>query len=235
MKPAYDRDGITLYHGDSRVVLEDLLGGGMRADLILTDPPYGMTYVSKSGASLRGDSQRQGIRLLRQVIGLMSDALLDDRHAYMFCHWESWPDFYDCAASYLNVKNALIWHKAESGTGDTEGDFAHNYEMVMYAHKGRRALRGRRDGSVLKVPTLPGSGRVHPTEKPTQLLRYLIEKSSEPGEMVLDPFAGSASTLRAARELGRRAIGIEVNGEYLEGAIRSLEMPVTSDLFGGAA
>lgn len=86
----------------------------------------------------------------------------------------------------------------------------------MFAHKGRRHLIGKRDSSVLHFDRVPENGRIHPTEKPLPLLEYLIEKSSQPGEVVCDPFAGVASTCVAAKNKGRKYLGVEVDKQWYE-------------------
>lgn len=223
--PYYDHDGITIYCGDAREILSSLPAAS--AHLLLTDPPYGMTYTNDARKGLRGDSQRQGIRLFRSCLWDMDRVLAPPAHAYVFCHWESWPDFYDAVASYWDTKNALIWHKDNGGTGDTEADFAHDYEMVLFAHVGgRRPLDGRRDGSIRRMLPVPGGKRAHPTEKPFDLLRYYILKSSAESETVLDPFMGSGTTLRAAKDLGRKAIGIEIEERYCEIAAKRMAQEV---------
>ncbi len=220
MQPYYEHDGITIYHGDARDVLDGLPSGC--ANLLLTDPPYGMTYTNEKKKGLRGDAQRQGIRLFRSTLIDIDRLLTAPAHIYVFCHWESWPDFYDAVASYWDTKNALVWHKDNGGPGDCDADYAHDYEMILYAHKGRRELSGGRDGSVRRVLPVPGAKRDHPTEKPYPLLRYYIGKSSDVGDVVLDPFMGSGTTLRAAKDLGRRAIGIEIEERYCEVAAKRL-------------
>ncbi len=225
MKPYYEHNGITIYHGDCRDVLAYLAAGSVH--LLLTDPPYGMTYTNDAKKGLRGDAQRQGLRLLRSMLGEADRVLATPSHVYIFCHWESWPDFYDAVGCYWNTKNALVWHKDCGGVGDCLGDYAHDYEMVLFAHKGgRKELIGRRDGSVVRQLPVPGNKRQHPTEKPVSLLRYYLGKSTEPGEIVLDPFMGSGSVLRAAKDLGRQAIGIELEERYCEAAVGRLTQEV---------
>lgn len=227
MKPYLERDGIRIYHGDAREVLEELEPGSV--DLLLTDPPYGQQFHGQAllteKANVRADGARQGMRLVRQVLFGLERArvLAPDAHAYLFCHWESWPDFYDAVASYLQIRNALVWWKDRGGVGDTAMDYARDYEVVLYATRAaRRPLQGRRDGAVIRGIPPVGNARIHPTEKPTELLAYLVRKSAPPGGLVLDPFMGAGPTLEAARASGCRAVGIDVEERWCEAAARRL-------------
>jgi site-specific DNA-methyltransferase (adenine-specific) len=141
---------------------------------------------------------------------------------HLFCHFESWPDFYDAASSYMPIRNALIWDKNRGGMGDTECEYARDFEVILYGSHGRRPLAGRRDGAVIRGIVPVGSDRDHPTEKPEELCGYLIRKSAPPSGAVLDPFCGSGPVLVAAKNLGRRAIGIEIEERYCEIAAKRL-------------
>jgi site-specific DNA-methyltransferase (adenine-specific) len=228
--PYYAEADIAIYHGDCREVLFELASQGVVADLLLTDAPYGQQYRGTSEiarANIRGDGARQGVRLVRQMLAEASPLLAADAHAYLFCHWESWPDFYDAASSYLPIKSALIWWKNRGGTGDTEMEYARDYEVILYAAHGRRALAGRRDGAVLEgYAPVSSRDREHPTEKPVPLMSYLIRKSCPDAGLVVDPFMGSGPVMQAAKELGRRAIGIEIEERHCEAAARRLAQQV---------
>ncbi len=238
MSPYFEADGVAIYHGDARDVLEAL---DVRVDLLLTDPPYGQGFAGKGDntrkANVRADGARQGVRVARQVLALSCELMGPDAHAYLFCHWESWPDFYDAASAYLAIKNALIWHKDRGGMGDTELEYARDYEVALFGCMPgeRRPLLGRRDGAVLRgFAPVDSKIRLHPTEKPVSLCRYLISKSAPPGGLVLDPFAGSGPVGVAARELGRRAVLVELEELYCERAARRLEQQ-SLGLEGGAS
>jgi DNA modification methylase len=228
MTPYYQDSHATIYQGDCRDVAESLPAGA--ADLVLTDPPYGMAFVSgmrtvtELGA-VRSDGVRQGIRSVRKALNNLERVYSEDAHFLVFCHWESWPDFYDGLSHLFSIRNALIWHKARGGMGDLRHEYAKDYEVVLFGARSRgREIGGRRDGTVIAgFPPVSGSSREHPTEKPVALLRYLISKHTEPSGCVLDPFMGSGSTLVAAKSIGRKAIGIELNEHYCEIAARRLQ------------
>lgn len=229
MKPFYEDESVTIYQGDCRDVLEEL---EISVDLILTDPPYGQQFQGKgssSKANVRGDGAIQGVRLFRQALGLSTRLLVPGAHAYAFCHWESWPDFYDAASPHLQIKSGLIWDKAQGGMGDTELEYARDYEVAIFGVEAstRRPLAGRRDGAVIRgIAPVHFQQRTHPTEKPVPLMQYLIEKSCPAGGVVLDMFAGTGSVGLAARNLGRRAILIELDPTYCDLAVRRLQQRV---------
>ena len=237
MKPYYDDGRVVIYHGDARDVAADLAPKSI--DLLLGDPPYGMQFISgkREGAAVLGnvkaDGARQGMRLVREVLFNAMPAIKDDAHFYLFCHHESWPDFYDACSSYFPVRNALIWWKNRGGMGDCEMEYARDFEVVLYGALGRRPLAGKRSGAVIPNIAPVGSDRDHPTEKPERLLAWLIEKSCPLDGVVCDPFLGSGATLAAAKSLGRRAIGIEIEERYCEVAARRLSQEVLQ--LGGAS
>lgn len=225
--PYYQRDGITIWHGDCRDVCEDLPERSV--DLLLTDPPYGMavqTTAIESGvrANVAGDGVRAGMRIVRGMLSAIRPALAIDAHSLCFCHFNSFPDFLDALAVHVQMKSCLVWHKAQGGTGDIDCEYARDYEMIVFGVIGRRPLAGRRDGAVIvghKPP--PPASRVHPTEKPVSLLRYLVGKSCPPGGLVADPFMGGGSTLVACAEMGVRGVGVEIEERYCEAAARRVD------------
>ena len=199
-----------IIQGDCREILRRLPGESV--DLLLTDPPYGMRYRSSHRSRpIVGD---EDLSWFRPFIREAFRVLRPDTHAYLFCNEYGLATFRaEMAAAGFKVKRLLVWVKDQHTAGDLHGDYANRTEYLLFGHKGRRRLNGRRDTNVLFFKRA-GRRRDHPTEKPEAMLRYLIEKSSSPGELVLDPFAGSGTTCRAAKDLGRRFLGIEVDPVY---------------------
>ena len=206
-KPYYSDDHVTIYHGDCREILPDL----GRVDLVLTDPPYGINYVSNSGVwkgttPITNDGARLSLRLYRNVL-----RVLQADHVLWFTRWDAWPDVWVDLGMWFPMRGLLVWDKASSGMGDLK-HWGPSYELIASAGVGQ--IVGPRDGSVLRYPTVPSHGRLHPTEKPVEMLSHLIAKLD--AGTVLDPFMGSGTTLRAAKDLGRKAIGIELEERYCE-------------------
>lgn len=94
--------------------------------------------------------------------------------------------------------------------GDTKAAFAPSHENIVFAVKGKYSFPGSRPKDLVTFPKINSSKMVHPTEKPVGLLANLISSVTKPGDLILDPFAGSGSTLVAAKKTGRRFIGIEL-------------------------
>jgi len=185
-------------------------------DLVLTDPPYGMSYQS----SRRTDKHEKivlddSIEWFEEFAKELYRVMKDGTHAYIFCneyaisHFRDWLE----AAGFVN-KRTLVWVKNNHTAGDLEGDYGNKTEFILYAQKGRRLLNGKRDTNVLNYARALTNN--HPTEKPIDLCRFLIQKSSIQGDCVIDPFAGVGTTILAAKMEGRNAIGIELSGKYCE-------------------
>ena len=195
----YQDDKVTLHHGDCLDVTDWL-----DADVLVTDPPYGMAYVSnasKSGPSdpIAGDADPK-----------VRDRALDlwgDRPALAFGTWR--------AERPAGTRQLIVWDKGESpGMGDLKIPWGPAHEEVYVIGAG---FSGKRRPNVYRVPTLsPSDPRRpdHPTPKPIALMEQLI--SYCPPGVIADPFAGSGATLVAASNLGRRAIGVELEERYCE-------------------
>lgn len=205
-----------IIQGDCREILRQVPDESV--DLLLTDPPYGMRYLAKAGSRpIVGDDD---LSWFAPVIRECYRVLKPNTHAYLFCNEYGLATFRaEMAAAGFKVKRLLVWVKDQHTAGDLAGDYANRTEYLLFGHKGRRLLKGHRDANVLFFKRA-GHRRDHPTEKPEDMLRYLIQKSSTPGELVLDPFAGSGTTCRAAKDLGRRYLGIEIDSRYVEIARR---------------
>lgn len=145
-----------------------------------------------------------------------------DAHILCFCHWRT--EFSDhsfhaaLASAGYEIRGVLSWVKNQQGTGDLTGSFAPKQEWIIHAVKGNPCLYKR-------VPDVLFADRVtkttHPTDKPVELLTQLIEPLTVEGQLVVDPFAGVASTLVAAKQTGRAFWGCELDAEYFrEGSVR---------------
>lgn len=200
-------------------------------DLILTDPPYGIdvdeahTFKRQTFSNTQfQDGTFETYDLLDKAIKEFYRILKPNRHIYVFFGTDKYHDI-----TKLLVKHGfdvhpmpLIWDKGSGSYPSQMTSYVHSYEPFIHAMKGDRKLNGTpRD--VFQIKRVPPSIKIHPTQKPTELLRDLIGFSTNPGELVLDPFAGSGATLVAARETQRKAIGIELNPVYYEAILKRLK------------
>lgn len=197
-EPYYEDEQVTLYHGDCLEVDEWL-----NADVLVTDPPYGYNHSSNRN----GPYQKQAIA--NDIDTTARDEVLaawSPKPALVFGSWKR--------IRPSDAHTLLIWDKGDAvGMGDLSVPWKPNTEEIYVIGKG---FSGRRDSSVLraKVVTWASKGRDHPNMKPVPLLERLVDKC--PPGTVADPFAGSGSTLIATRNLGRHAIGVELEERYCE-------------------
>lgn len=203
-----------LRFGDCRPVIASLSDGSV--DLIVTDPPYGISH----------DSNRAGSEWSGQIVGdesvsteWLSDAarvLKAGSAMYLFTRWDVEAEWSAAIRAVgLRVVNSIVWDRGTHGMGDLKGAFGYSHERILFATKGRHVLRGPRLGDVWSVPAIfSREWKWHPHEKPVSLLRIPIEASSDVGDLVLDPFAGSGATLVAATASGRRSLGCEIDPKW---------------------
>jgi len=206
-EPYYSDDHVTIYHGDC-LELADVWGG---ADVLVTDPPYGISWSTHgSKRDLRGWAPRQA------KAGIVGD---DDTTArdHVIAAWGDRPAAVfgsPLIAPPDGAIQALVWQKpVDSGVIGARFVWRRDVELIFLLGLWPKVTPDR--SSVLASPG--GMDRYrngHPHVKPVPILTQLIEQA--PLGVVADPFMGSGSTLRAAKDLGRRAIGVDVEERYCE-------------------
>lgn len=246
MNPYYERNGITIYHGDCREILPQLADRSI--DFIFTDPPYGHNnnndgdLISRREAALgrlpSGGDQPQvrpiandGLEaneLVRWAFGEFARLLANEGCCCCCCcggggpdpqfaRWSLWLD------EVLTFKQMVVWDKGPMGMG---WHYRRSYETVLVAHKGVNARwydeTNRVENIIRSIPKIIPSSNEHPTPKPEGLVAHFMRLHSQPGDLVLDPFMGAGTTLRVAASLGRRAIGVEVDERWCDAAVRRL-------------
>lgn len=199
MKPYYEHAGITIYHGDCREVMSSVVG----ADLLLTDPPYGidacaMTLGKGKRDFVRGDWDRSRPDITN-LLGLTRVA----------CVWGG--NYFTDALPPTN--DWLIWHKRNDGRSFSECEMA-------WTNYGTQARHFSHHWS--------GEVKEHPTQKPYAVIAWALRLAPPPVALVVDPFMGSGTTLVAAKNAGHRAIGIEIEERYCEIAAKRLSQEVLS-------
>jgi site-specific DNA-methyltransferase (adenine-specific) len=205
--PYYESGGITIYHADCRDVLPTL----GPVDLVVTDPPYGMEF--RSNYRLEPHSRIQGDGCL-DVATIAAAIEKAENAAYVFCRWDNLP-------AMPPPRSVIAWVKNNWSMGDLEHEHGRQWECIcFYPQRGHRF--------VTRIPDVIRADRtgntLHPTQKPTDLLKKIIVANA--GETILDPYAGSGSTLVAAFALGKSAVGIEIEERYCEIAAKRLSQQV---------
>lgn len=243
MRPYYQRDGVTLYLGDCAEVLPGL----GQVDHCLTDPPYVAKVVRNSRSAMKGNYTSSWSGVMAQPFcyaGLTEDlrtnvshwiAALTRRWILVFSDVEfsyRWrEDLETAGARYMRT---CCWVKPGSAPQFTGDRPAQGWEPITVCHgaAGSRWNGGGKAG-VYVHPNLRPQQRTYPGQKPEALMRELVRDFTEEGETILDPFAGSGTTLVAAFQCGRKAVGIEsreesceaiakrLNGELSQGALFS--------------
>lgn len=210
----YDIKPGAVIHGDCLTVLRQMKPDSV--DMVITDPPYGVDYQSTRAA--KENRRRKISNDKTPFIWWLYDAhrvLKEGGGVLCFSRWDVQQVFIDAMQiAGFTVKSVLVWDRMHHGMGDLKGNFAPRYDTCIFATKGRYILPNGRPDDVIQCQRLNGAELVHPNEKPIDLLRQLVEATTVPGALILDPFAGSGSTLAAAAMTGRRYTGVELDAEY---------------------
>ena len=202
MKPYYSHNGITIYHGDCREILPEI--GGV--DLVLTDPPYGVGFKYTSYVD-----DEISFQAIRNIIG----SLMLEQQMLLFMSMKRLFDM-------PRPKTIMAWCKPGSTRINPMGGFSEWEPILVYG-------KAKYYNDMIVIPDCVNhndGGGNHPCPKPLRLMRQLIDKNLTNPQTILDPFMGSGTTLVAAKQLGRKAIGIELEEKYCEIAAKRLGQEV---------
>jgi DNA modification methylase len=220
MKPYYDDGrGIVIYHGDCREILPTL----PKVDLVLTDVTYGQVNRDTNGLRNldKGDADAPTMGN-GEMITLISENALGS--VYVWCSTEQVSVFRSHLETYGFSTRLCIWSKTNPSPMNGQHLWLSSVECCVFGKLSKAVFNEFCKSPVFIGPTAEQNG--HPTPKPEWLFKRLIYASSNKGNTILDPFMGSGTTLRAAKDLGRKAIGIEIEERYCEIAARRLSQEV---------
>jgi site-specific DNA-methyltransferase (adenine-specific) len=197
-------------------------------DLICMDAPYLINYSTNHRKNknhdfctpIAGDSDQQ---LIIDIIPELYRVLKPNTAMYMFCSPDTIDFFKPLVEEYFKVKNLIIWSKGNWTAGDLKAQYGKSYEIIIYANKGRRIFNGKRLSDIWSFARVAGKNQLHQNQKPVELVEQMVEKSSNVGDIVLDPFIGSGTTAVACKNTGRNYIGFEINEEYVKITEKRLE------------
>ena len=214
----------------------DRLMNGTAADMVFTDPPYGMSYgggraagSTRKGARVKahgmilGDEKRgdELIDMVREALTRCTEALKDQAAVYVCFTWRTYSEF-EAALEACGLKPAacIVWDKGSIGLGNSH--YRPQHEFIFFCHefifycKGKRWKGGKAESDVWKMRREVLGDYVHPTQKPVELVERAIRNSSIAGDVVLDVFGGSGSTLIACEKTVRGARLMELDPKYVD-------------------
>lgn len=206
----------TLYEGDCLEVMKDLSDDSV--DLIITDPPFFMPashYQSRKGWQ-RKYSDLSPLKVFwTEVTKECSRILKPTGHIFVFCNCDSYPVFYEPMYNHFDKLKSIVWNKTRVGLGRI---YRNQHELIIWGRwKGHKFNNdGQLRADVLSYPATLSSKRLHPVEKPVDLLKELILPTTDVGDVVFDPFAGGGGVSVASEQIGRNSILIEMESEYCE-------------------
>ena len=231
--PYYEEPGIVIYHSDCRDILPHL----PKVDLVLTDPPYGTTGLGWD----RVVDLKQLWELIRQcctgpcvMMGsqpFTTDLISSNRDEFRYCWvWNKKIHGNFLLAEHQPMKiheDVVVFGKGAYNPQMKKGPLritGGGYSKLWNMEMTKRLNDEYYPQSIIEFSNYERGE--HPTEKPCELFKYLAATYSDPNDTILDPFMGSGTTLRAAKDLGRKAIGIEIEEKYCEIAVRRLQQEV---------
>lgn len=209
-EPYYQDQAVTIYHGDCRDILPLL----DPVDLVLTDPPYGMDYQSSRRIDIDRHAKIAGDSEFPMWI---FEELKPSNALFVWCRWDN-------LKTIPAPKSFIVWDKGSHSMGDLNHEFGRQWEGCAF-YPGPQHKFEFRPVDLIRAAKVPPLSLRHPAEKPVAALTPLIRSHAG---LILDPFMGSGTTLRAAKDLGRKAIGIELEEKYCEIAAKRMKQEVFS-------
>ncbi len=223
-KKLYSKNGITLYYGDCNFILPNI--DANKIELLLTDPPYGInlrrSYKKNKRTALAKCNDFQPIHGDNRPFD--PQPLLKFSRCVIF-------GANNFAGQLPSSQSWLVWDKLNGLTSKRKFGFndSADAELAWTNLGGPIRLIPHRWMGMLKESERREK-RVHPTQKPVALMEWIIEHFTKEGDLILDPYAGSGSTLIAARNTGRKCIGIECSRQYCQAILSRLNMPSSNSV-----
>lgn len=195
------------YHADAIHVLKILK---QKPKLIVTDPPYLINYSQweKNYRAVTGDNPKN--KKIVDILLSYAEKLREDGALYCFCSWKTIDIWKPEIDSVIPVKNVIIWSKNNWTMGDLGGQYAQKYEMIIYAPKPKHKLYGKRETDIWEFKRV-SPPRLHPAQKPEEIIEMILLKSTKKGDLVVDPFAGSGTVAVVAERMGRRWFCVDID------------------------
>jgi len=198
-------------------------------DCLITDPPYSSGARRDAEKSVRGSMLRSDKHewfshdnmstlgftwFIRHLLIALKPKLKENAPCFMFIDWRQYPTLAQIIESTgYRLNDLIVWDKKQYGLGSF---FRNQYELITFFSNGAPKKPTRKDiGNIIKIKNIPSQDKLHPTEKPLELLRVLIKISTVEEEIIYDPMCGSGTTCIAAQQLNRKYIGVDINPLYV--------------------
>ena len=200
--------------GDSTSIdAVDALMDGQKADMVFTDPPYGVEYQSNQRVKSKKFEQLKNDDIILDITSII-DAF-SDGWVFVWTSWKVQNLWVDSLSAFGYPTNMVVWYKPGGGMGDLKRTFFTDYEIALVWHRGAE-LCGKRIGSVWKIIKDDATTYIHPTQKPVALAEEAIDKTTHSSASVLDIFGGSGSTLIACEKTNRECRMMELDPKYVD-------------------
>ena len=215
---------------EARRLLAQLAAGSVQ--VVFADPPYGIAYHSNhyQDRNPHAPIARDWDFQIGPFLADAGRALAEGGALYVCTRWDVYPLWAPWVQPPLKLSNLIVWKKDNWSAGDLTGNFGAQYELVMFITKGRHRRRGRRFSNVWDFPRVPHGKLLMPAQKPEGLVRRAIEASSDEGQLVVDPFAGSGTTGAACMASGRECLLGDIDPDMVRMSASRLGLPVPEDL-----
>lgn len=201
--------------GDSTKIDDvEKLMDGKKADMVFTDPPYGMDFQSNMRTKTnKFEALENDDTILTDWIPLLE--VFSTGFIFIWTTWKVLDKWNEAVKPLGSLTNLIVWYKGGGGIGDLEHTYSTDYEMAMVFGRGRK-LQGKREGSVWEIHKDFAGSYAHPTQKPVALAAMAIGTTTQKDEIVLDLFLGSGSTLIACEQTNRTCYGMELDPKYCD-------------------
>jgi DNA modification methylase len=196
------------------------LMNGIKADMVFTDPPYGVSYQS----NMRTKSEKFDVLENDNVFiteWINNLPLFSKGFVFVWTSWKVLKQWIEFCEPIGELSNIIVWDKGGGGIGDLKKTFLTDFEVALVYHRGAE-IKGKRLGSVWSIGKDGSTKYLHPTQKPIELAAMAIENIINQNELVLDLFLGSGSTMVASQQLKRKCYGMELDPKYCDVIVKRM-------------
>jgi len=201
----------------------EVLMNGQKADMVFTDPPYGIEFQSNYRKKTQQFKKIKNDDIVLNISDLLIGLMKENSVAYICTRWDLYPQWHNQISSILDIKNCVVWYKKGGGLGDLKNSYLPNHEFIIVGHNGKAELRLKREADVWQIARDGFNDYKHPTQKPVELSKFAIINHCDNNNIVVDLFLGSGSTLIACEKTNRKCYGMELDPHYCDVIVKRWE------------